>query len=275
MKGIGGSDAVLFVLSPTSVDRPWVREELSASVIRRLHECTRLVPILIDGLPDDQVPIALRHIKWIRVEPGDSSVQVATEIASALHADGQPNPEVAPPPSWTTIPLSGKLGLTAQDEVLFAFACHLRLQSDNVLVNFGEMFAFAAEHGIERDYVVTAIAMFRRYYYIEEPPARGGLPPNAIRLTKLGLESYLRSCELERFEKAAEETVAAIVNGRASNLAQLTKLVSESSRAVLELYIQLLEAQRELLCSWGAGGSVAWSAQKSLKRRLESRRWFG
>ncbi len=266
---------MLFVLSPTSVNRPWVREELSASVIRKLHERTRLIPILIDGLPDDQVPIPLRHIKWIRVEPSDSAVQVAAEVAGAMHADGQPNPEVAPPPTWTKIPLSGKLGLTAQDEVLFAFACQRKLQSDDVFVNVGEMFAFAAEHGIERDDVVTAIAMFRRHYYIEEPSARGGLPPNAIRLTRLGLESYLRSYELERFEKAAEETVAAIVNGRASNLAQLTNVVSEPSRALLELYIQLLEAQRELVCSWGLNGSVAWSVQKSLKRRLESRRWFG
>jgi hypothetical protein len=32
-KGIGASDAVVFVLSPRSVDSPWLRKELSVSVV--------------------------------------------------------------------------------------------------------------------------------------------------------------------------------------------------------------------------------------------------
>lgn len=46
-KGIGTSDAVIFVLSPGSVDRPWLREELSISVVEKLRRRTRLIPVVL------------------------------------------------------------------------------------------------------------------------------------------------------------------------------------------------------------------------------------
>jgi hypothetical protein len=55
-KGIGISDAVIFVLSPESVDRPWVRKEISVGTVQELQRRTRLIPLLIKGLPDERVP---------------------------------------------------------------------------------------------------------------------------------------------------------------------------------------------------------------------------
>lgn len=114
--GIGTSDAVIFVLSPESVDRPGLRLELSASVVERLRRRTRLIPVLFD-LPDDNVPRVLLPFKWIPVGTGVDAKSVASEIASVMHSDAGANPTIEPePPQWTRTPLSARLNLDPRDE---------------------------------------------------------------------------------------------------------------------------------------------------------------
>lgn len=266
-EGIGESDAVLFVLSPASVDRPWVREELSAAVIRKLRDRTRLIPIVIKGLPDERVPEVLSATKWIRVAAEDDPAAIAKQVAGVLHSDAQPNPTVSAPPKWTEQPVSGKLGMDPRDEVLFGYVCRERLQSQNPLVATQGLISYASDHGLEHDDVATAISVFRRHYYIEELRGIGSMLPPAIRLTRMGLELYMRAYENERYERAMDEAVAAIVNDRASNLDELAAVVSEPSAALLELIIEILEAQGELVVVHSIGGPAAWKAHDSLRRR--------
>lgn len=54
-QGISASDAVIFVLSPGSIDQPWLRDELSVSVVQKLTQRTRLIPVILSGLRDGRV----------------------------------------------------------------------------------------------------------------------------------------------------------------------------------------------------------------------------
>lgn len=42
-EGIGTADSFIIVLSANSIDKPWVREELDAGVVRRIEDDCRLI----------------------------------------------------------------------------------------------------------------------------------------------------------------------------------------------------------------------------------------
>src|SRR5437588_11934397 len=46
--GIGGAEAILIVLSQNSIEKPWVREELNASIVERIKRGTKVIPIVLD-----------------------------------------------------------------------------------------------------------------------------------------------------------------------------------------------------------------------------------
>lgn len=61
-EGIKGSAYLGVVLSPHSVQSPWVQREIGAAFIRQLAE--RKITILPLLIADCEVPILLREIKW-------------------------------------------------------------------------------------------------------------------------------------------------------------------------------------------------------------------
>ncbi len=58
-EGIKNAQAVIVVLSKYSVDKPWVREELDVSVVKKINENIKLIPVVTD-IDDCQVPECLK-----------------------------------------------------------------------------------------------------------------------------------------------------------------------------------------------------------------------
>jgi hypothetical protein len=60
--GLAASDTLVIVLSKSSVESRWVKEELTVAVMRRLSEQNiRIMPVLVD---DCEIPTTLKHIKY-------------------------------------------------------------------------------------------------------------------------------------------------------------------------------------------------------------------
>jgi hypothetical protein len=64
-EGIGNAQAVIIVLSEFSVEKPWVRQELSASIVRKVNKQIRLVPVVIGPCP---IPYSLQDSLYVRVQ---------------------------------------------------------------------------------------------------------------------------------------------------------------------------------------------------------------
>lgn len=94
--GIEGADAFIVVLSKVSVDKPWVREELDAGVIRRIEGRTLLIPVVLDA--DIEVPAALRHLLWISV-PDRSFDGALEDVLDAIFRRDK-RPPIGPPPGY-------------------------------------------------------------------------------------------------------------------------------------------------------------------------------
>jgi len=61
-EGIPNAQAVIVVVSEFSVNKPWVREELNAAVIRKINGESKLIPVVIGNIDESQFRVWLGPI---------------------------------------------------------------------------------------------------------------------------------------------------------------------------------------------------------------------
>ena len=109
-EGIGRADAVIVILSETSVTRPWVREELSVAKVREIEEKIRLIPVVIDGCT---LPVSLRATLQERIIDGAGYDEGVKRIVATLYGQHE-KPTLGPAPTFaqrTSVVLPGASNL--------------------------------------------------------------------------------------------------------------------------------------------------------------------
>lgn len=93
-EGIGEADAIIVVLSKNSVNKEWVREELNASVVRRINHGSKLIPVVID---ECEVPEVLKATSWQKVDDLDDYEDSLQMVLRAIYEERDRPPLGAPP----------------------------------------------------------------------------------------------------------------------------------------------------------------------------------
>src|ERR671939_1221098 len=96
-EGVKNAQAVIVVVSKFSVNKPWVREELNAAMVRKINGMSKLIPVVID---DCQVPEALQTTVWERVKDLNSYNGELESIVSAIF-EHREKPPIGAPPAYT------------------------------------------------------------------------------------------------------------------------------------------------------------------------------
>ncbi len=66
-EGIANAQAMIVVVSEHSVNKPWVREELNAGMVRKINGVSKLIPVVIGNVDESQMPESLKATVWERV----------------------------------------------------------------------------------------------------------------------------------------------------------------------------------------------------------------
>lgn len=269
-EGIGMSDGVVFVLSPGSVDRPWVRKELSVSVVQNITSHTRLIPVLLNGLPNERVPAPLAATVWIRIKPDMTPQDAAEKISTALHADQHTNPTIAAAPLWTQEAVAKIYGLDTIDTILFKYICERRLETTSPLVSTREVTDYATAQRIPDTDLETAIALMEDLGYLESGiSAAGSRLPIAVRPSRFGIQQYMENYRAEEYASVFQAVIAALVNERAGDMPSLVSAVG-SPEPLVDHIIDVLDFEGDIRALRSMGGYVTWHVNPTLRRRLKS-----
>jgi hypothetical protein len=86
-EGLASADIFVFFLSGQSVNKAWMRAELSAAMVRRLREpnSVKIIPVLIE---DVEVPALLRDVLYLDLRDGDVK-KAARRLASTIRDLGR------------------------------------------------------------------------------------------------------------------------------------------------------------------------------------------
>ena len=123
-EGIANAAAVIVVLSKHSVAKPWIREELNAAFVKRIHSKSKLIPILLD---ECTVPEALSSTYWERIDNLNSYESSFGRIISSLTGVTD-KPPLGSLPTHITSPIRSISGIAKLDNTVLKAACEAAMK---------------------------------------------------------------------------------------------------------------------------------------------------
>jgi hypothetical protein len=263
-EGLKNASAVIVVLSSNSVSKPWVREELNASVVHRIEKGTRLIPVLID---DVQVPEALRNTVWVRIANLSAYDDELNRIVASIFGTREKPPLGKPPRySQTTFSVSG---LRQQDASVLKLFCEKAIEKDSSLAIDTEEVAVDAErYGIQRPQFLESTQILVEAYLLEDANVMAPISPY-FTVTMEGLDRYLHA-SMPSYREIYRSVAAQIVNGGMTDHREIASAVRQKL-IIVEQILDIMERNGLIRQSKAVGRYVSvQSVSPRLRRLLET-----
>jgi hypothetical protein len=83
-RALDRAEALVVLISPSSMKSEWVRQEIQHALGTERFR-SRLIPVLVEPTPDDDVPWILRTLQWAKGTPA----RAAQQIVALLETQGR------------------------------------------------------------------------------------------------------------------------------------------------------------------------------------------
>jgi hypothetical protein len=261
-EGLKNADAVIVVVSATSVTKPWVREELNAGVVKRIGKSARLIPVVID---DCDVPEALKSTVWVRVKDVTSYDAQLDEIVRAIFGQKE-KPALGNPPAYVGSRVATVPGLTREDSLVLKMAGDKAVEQGHPHIQEP-----AAEHDLAADSLRESLDILDHRGYIKGNRYIGGegvVMPH-FTMTPLGFEAYAQAF-VEEYAHLMDKVGYHLTNhDRADSMTIATAL--DVPLRLVDHILEWFQAQGLLKGFQPDGGPIiVLSVLPELRRRLRA-----
>ncbi|MBZ9559703.1 MULTISPECIES: toll/interleukin-1 receptor domain-containing protein [unclassified Modicisalibacter] len=264
-EGLKEAQAVIIVLSNFSVSKPWVSEELNASIVARISKGTKIIPVVID---DCDVPEALKSTLWERVvDPSDFDEPLRRILAAIF--DVREKPEVGEPPEFVREATSSIEGLSSVDELVLKRTAKYDLENNSHIVEPENIFSDLNTLGLSKQQILDSIEVldtdgfFEVSRYVDGGPDRYGC---YIQVTPFGLQKYC-STELDTYEQLKDQCAGLIVNEGVQDNQSLAKRTGAHLR-LIEHILDVFESNGLIETSKYLGGNITIHSVHAKFRRM-------
>jgi len=234
-EGIHATDAVVVLLSPVSVVKPWVQKELNVAAVKNIEKALRLIPV---KLQDCDVPEVLQDMFWLDWAKEGGAQRVAKRIVEALHGHTS-KPSLGSPPAHLTTPRFTIPGLSARDVKVLQIIFEASLDNGLHFLQADVIMPAAEAAAIDFDQVKESITMLESQGILTDEDQTIAqchviVTLDAGHALKLG-ESYGYDCEA-----LIKRVVALVVNEQAHSLLALVDIVKEYPQGLTEAVVLVL-----------------------------------
>jgi hypothetical protein len=244
-EGLKDTDVVIIVLSPTSIVKPWVREELNAAVVSRIQNGTRIVPLVLDAC---EVPGALRHILWHAISDPSSFGEDLNKVADVILGRSSKPPLGSAPLYFSAAALHSVGGLTPADNAVLAALYQSFLIGARSLVDPQWLVAELGKQGLDATLVSESMEVLEQQGYIELSKNIGRGPYHS-RIALFGVSAMLGGADAQLIHKVG----LCVVNEKLMNADQIGTSI-EHPIPLVEYAIRRLEDAGHLIASKSIGG---------------------
>ncbi len=140
-EGLREASAVIVVLSKASVDKPWVKEELNAGLIKRIEKGCKLIPVVID---ECIIPECVRSTVWEPIRNLDDYDASFNRIIGAIFGHRE-KPAIGDQPSYTKESVINIPDLTKADNLVLKLSCEDAISHGDLLIEPEKVFAGEGE----------------------------------------------------------------------------------------------------------------------------------
>lgn len=281
-KGIRAAQIVVIILSHNSIKKPWVKAEVESSIVKRIEEGIRIIPIVLDDLVRDEIPTALKPILYVRIPDLQNYDAELKRIIGTIYGYSD-KPALGSAPAYIQNPIEQIPGLSRIDSLLLKMAGDKAIENGyRVCIVTQEILSQAALQGISDYQFFESLAMLRDGYYLQLHTTMGGEPsdPKLRELVRGGVPDF--SLTLDGFEKYAKayipgyqaivrDVLLQIVNEGKSDSASIASAIKQPLM-VVEHVLERLDRSGEIRILQEFNGGITtrfMNPSPRLRRRLE------
>jgi hypothetical protein len=267
-EGLKEAEAVIIILSKFSVDKPWVREELNASIVNRISKGTRIIPIVLDKC---KVPEALSSTLWEPVDDLELYENSFNRILSSIYGTVE-KPEIGEAPAHTTSIYHEIGGLTKADNLVLKEACNFAVQGNtDLMVDPEKAFGDGSKLGFSKVEIKDSIEMLESHNYFEVAHFMGGGKNGYgchITVTEFGFDNYAQAY-ISEYNEIVEKVISGIVNKKLESNEELVSKCNSSTVIINHILIVLESNGHIKLTKYMGGGINIYHVSASLRRMLQ------
>lgn len=265
-EGLKEAQAVIIILSNFSISKPWVSEELNASMVARISKGTKIIPVVID---DCEVPEALKSTLWEPVRDLSDFEKPLRRILAAIF-DVNEKPDIGNQPEFVREAANSIKGLNNVDTLVLKRAAKYDLENNIHIVEPEKIFPDLNTLGLTKQQILDSIEILDAEGLLEASHYIGGGPDSYgchVRLTPPGLEKYC-STELDDYEQLKKQCAGLIVNEDVKDNQSLATRTGAQLR-LIEHILYLFESNGLIKMTKYLGGNIAiYSIHAKFRRML-------
>jgi hypothetical protein len=264
-EGIKNARAMIVVLSKYSVNKPWVREELNAGMVKRIEDNAKLIPVIID---DCEIPECLRATVWVKIKNLNNYDAELESIVLSIFGKLD-RPPMGNPPAYAQTVIDVVPGLTELDSLILKLACEMALEIDYPFIETGPLYVRAQPHELhQRDFFESLdILEHKGYIKLVRPMS---VDPPAFTITLYGFEQYAK-VYVPDYSSIVHMIATQIVNNEGENEDSISEQLDQPLMLIRHI-LKALANRRLIKIFEGNGGFIMiTNVSPELKRALNQR----
>ncbi|MCH2088068.1 MAG: toll/interleukin-1 receptor domain-containing protein [Pseudoalteromonas sp.] len=264
-EGLKEAQAVIIVLSNYSIKKPWVREELNASIVSKLSKGTKIIPIVLD---DCEVPQSLTSTLWEPIPDLENYDQNFKRVLSSIFG-ATDKPALGKAPAHTQSVYYEIGGLTKADNLILKESCEYIIQNDDTMVNPESLFGDGDKLGFSRAEIKDCIEVLEQNGYLDVSRYFGSRDTYSCyyKVTTFGLDNFARTY-IPDYSETLDKAVSLIVNERINSNTGIQEKTGKPI-VIINHILDVLESNDHVKLSKTLDGMVQiYNVSVSLRRAL-------
>lgn len=217
-EGIKNADVFIIILSRNSVDKPWVREELNAGLVKKISGKCKVIPIVIE---DCEIPEALKPIVWERIHDIDNYDEEFDRILASIHEIPQ-KPDLGTPPEYAKPDSISIPGLSKIDSNVLEVSCEISIEQDHPFINSEKLIEHLEKFDVSPDQMYESLEILDEKYLIEAKRELGSRGIGFFKITTHGFEEYANSA-IPDFDEMKHRVLVTLINQDITHNKELSK----------------------------------------------------
>jgi hypothetical protein len=268
-EGLKEAEAVIIILSSNSVEKPWVREELNASIVNRISKGTKIIPVVLDKC---KVPESLTSTLWQSIINLNSYDDDLNRIISSIFG-ATDKPALGSSPAHASSKYNEIGGLTKADNLVLKTSCEFIIEKNDIMIDPEILFSDGSKLGFNRGELKDCIEVLENHGYLDVSRYLGGGKDSYkcnYQVTTYGFDKY-SIAYIDGYNTIIENIVSAIVNENIDDNNELASKVGEPI-VIVDHILDVLESNGHIKLSKSLGGTIdIYHISASLRRALSSR----
>jgi len=260
-QGLKHAQAVIVVVSAASITKPWVREELNLSVVKRIGQGLKLIPVVIDQC---EVPQALQSTIWQRIDDLEHYDAAFKRILAAIF-DTSDKPALGKPPERFVAAEPVLPTFTVNDERVLRAVAHNEVDLCEGPIWFEELHAQPELAALTEEELAESVEILaQKQVIVFERLGNGG---GWLSLTLPGFQQYAEAF-VPDYKEAVAQIGGLLINEEAATNNELVARTGRTRIFVNNVLDVLAAAQHIVLSKYGTGEWDIAQVKPSLKRAL-------